>query len=42
MPRSWRLPTNPGCDFVLSEDMADCHTYGTVTVRNPFAVIRDT
>ena len=31
-----------GCDLVLSEDMADCHTYGKVTVRNPFAVIRDT
>ena len=29
-----------GCDLVLSEDMTDGHTYGTVTVRNPFAVIR--
>lgn len=27
-----------GCDLVLSEDMTDGHTYGTVTVPNPFAV----
>jgi predicted nucleic acid-binding protein len=25
-----------GCDTVLSEDMSDGRTYGTVTVRNPF------
>ena len=25
-----------GCDTVLSEDMADGHSYGSVTVRNPF------
>jgi predicted nucleic acid-binding protein len=29
-----------GCTPVLSEDMSDGETYGTVTVRNPFAVIR--
>jgi hypothetical protein len=29
-----------GCDLVLSEDMTDGQTYGNVTVRNPFAVIR--
>lgn len=29
-----------GCDLVLSEDMTNGHTYGTVTVRNPYAVIR--
>ncbi|MCT0226610.1 PIN domain-containing protein [Synechococcus sp. CS-1331] len=28
-----------GCTLVLSEDMSDGETYGTVTVRNPFAVI---
>jgi predicted nucleic acid-binding protein len=28
-----------GCDLVLSEDMTDGHTYGNVTVRNPFAVL---
>jgi predicted nucleic acid-binding protein len=25
-----------GCNTVLSEDMADGHSYGSVTVRNPF------
>lgn len=25
-----------GCDTVLSEDMSDGRTYGSVTVRNPF------
>lgn len=29
-----------GCNLVLSEDMTDGETYGMVTVRNPFAVIR--
>jgi hypothetical protein len=29
-----------GCTLVLSEDMSDGQTYGTVTVRNPSAVIR--
>ena len=29
-----------GCTLVLSEAMSDGETYGTVTVRNPFAVIR--
>ncbi len=28
-----------GCTLVLSEDMSDGETYGTVAVRNPFAVI---
>ena len=29
-----------GCTLLLSEDMTDGETYGSVTVRNPFAVIR--
>lgn len=32
-----RAAETAGCDIVLSEDLADAGSYGTVTVSNPFA-----